>query len=592
MNVLTGMLAPTEGTAFINGYDIRTETTKARESLGLCPQHDVLFNDLTVREHIVFFCRLKGMTDSKAVETEVEKYLKLLDLMDKKDKKSRTLSGGQKRKLSIANALCGNSKFVILDEPTSGLDVSARRNLWNLLIAEKAKRTILLTTHYMDEAEVLGDRIAILSEGSLKTVGTSFFLKKKFGSGYRLIVVKEENCDSNVILDGIKKYANDTAIESDEQREVIYVLNDDFIDEFEKIFKFLEDSGESLGIKNFGCSVATLEDVFMKIGENVRHTTKDTEVTFSRTSEDQKRSALTLVLNQMYAQILKKFHFTRRYYIPLIANVLMTAWFMFVFLAGSLGPSFDFDSKPSVLVNGPHQNESLVQAYKSLFTGPVQFTERNLADYINGNKLHRNQKYALGVSFGDSSDSVWYDFFYFNSIFLTLNFYHRAILKESNSEYDIRPTFMSFMNSKASSEEITSNERNEFEDTVIYTLFFLLLMFWTSLHITIKVKERANKMKLLQFISGGSRFLYTFTSFLVDSLLTLGILSIVIGIVAATGRSGFDNFDDLIIHFVAITFYIINVVPFLYVMSFWFTKPSTSENVAIIFPMICEYEFF
>jgi ATP-binding cassette, subfamily A (ABC1), member 3 len=92
-----------------------------------------------------------------------------------------------KRKLAIGIALCGGSKIVLCDEPTSGMDPGARRFLWDLLEKEKKGRTILLSTHFMDEADVLGDRIAIMADGELKCVGSSFFLKKKFGIGYRLV---------------------------------------------------------------------------------------------------------------------------------------------------------------------------------------------------------------------------------------------------------------------------------------------------------------------------------------------------------------------------------------------------------------------
>lgn len=116
MNMLIGMVPPSSGTAFINGFDITTELNEARKSIGICPQSDILFNDLTVREHIIFFCKLKGMRDGKKINEEVKKYVDMLGLKEKKNSRSKNLSGGQKRRLSIANALCGKSTFVILDE--------------------------------------------------------------------------------------------------------------------------------------------------------------------------------------------------------------------------------------------------------------------------------------------------------------------------------------------------------------------------------------------------------------------------------------------------------------------------------------------
>ena len=117
--------------------------------------------------------------------------LKDVDLIGYKDIMAKNLSGGNRRKLSVAIALIGGSKFVLLDEPTAGMDLSARRKLWNMLKNYKHNRIIILTTHYMDEADILGDRIGIMTEGQLVCLGSPLFLKNKFGVGYNLTMVKK-----------------------------------------------------------------------------------------------------------------------------------------------------------------------------------------------------------------------------------------------------------------------------------------------------------------------------------------------------------------------------------------------------------------
>ena len=149
MSMLTGMFSPTSGTALVNGYDIRKDIEGVRFSLGLCPQHNVLFNELTVAEHLKFFSQLKGVPGDKTA-AEIEKYVNLLELTDKRNAQSHTLSGGMKRKLGVGIALCGGSRVVLLDEPTSGMDPSARRALWDLIQKEKVGRTVILSTHFMD----------------------------------------------------------------------------------------------------------------------------------------------------------------------------------------------------------------------------------------------------------------------------------------------------------------------------------------------------------------------------------------------------------------------------------------------------------
>jgi ATP-binding cassette subfamily A (ABC1) protein 3 len=113
-----------------------------------------------------------------------------VDLTTNKNTMAKNLSGGNKRKLSVAIALIGGSRLVLLDEPTSGLDLGARRKLWNMLKLYKNDRIIILTTHYMDEADILGDRIGIMNNGEIICLGSSLFLKNRFGIGYNLSIIK------------------------------------------------------------------------------------------------------------------------------------------------------------------------------------------------------------------------------------------------------------------------------------------------------------------------------------------------------------------------------------------------------------------
>lgn len=117
---------------------------------------------------------------------------------------AKNLSGGSRRKLSVAIALIGGSKLVLLDEPTAGMDLSARRKLWNMLKNYKNNRIIILTTHYMDEADILGDRIGIMSGGQLICLGSSLFLKNRFGVGYNLTLVKKSKDDNLLVEDYLK----------------------------------------------------------------------------------------------------------------------------------------------------------------------------------------------------------------------------------------------------------------------------------------------------------------------------------------------------------------------------------------------------
>lgn len=205
MSILMGIFPPTKGTAFIYGKDIRHDINHIRKSLGVCPQHNVLFDQLTVAEHLWFYGCMKGMT-TEEVNAEMDNMIKDVGLPHKKHELSKNLSGGMKRKLSVAMAFVAGSRVVILDEPTAGVDPYARRSIWEMLLKYKEGRTIILSTHFMDEADILGDRIAIISHGKLCCCGSSLFLKSRFGSGYYLTLVKDE--ENKAEVDGDKFLEN------------------------------------------------------------------------------------------------------------------------------------------------------------------------------------------------------------------------------------------------------------------------------------------------------------------------------------------------------------------------------------------------
>uniref|UniRef100_A0A8C7J3J4 P-type phospholipid transporter n=1 Tax=Oncorhynchus kisutch TaxID=8019 RepID=A0A8C7J3J4_ONCKI len=195
MSILTGLFPPTAGTVYIKGMDIRTDMDIIRKTLGVCPQHNVLFDILTVEEHVWFYGRLKGLSGDE-VRKELDTLLEDVGLLHKRHEQTRNLSGGMQRKLSVAIAFVGGSKVVVLDEPTAGVDPYSRRGIWDLLLKYRKDRTIILSTHYMDEADLLGDRIAIISQGKLCCCGSPLFLKAKLGTGYYLTVVKKEGLDT------------------------------------------------------------------------------------------------------------------------------------------------------------------------------------------------------------------------------------------------------------------------------------------------------------------------------------------------------------------------------------------------------------
>uniref|UniRef100_A0A452RCP6 ABC transporter domain-containing protein n=1 Tax=Ursus americanus TaxID=9643 RepID=A0A452RCP6_URSAM len=261
--MLTGLLPPSGGWAYVNGYEISRDMAQIRRGLGWCPQHDILFENFTVKEHLSFYAQLKGLSCQKCPE-EVQRMLHVLSLEDKQDSLSRFLSGGMKRKLSIGISLIAGSKVLILDEPTSGMDAISRRAIWDLLQQHKSDRTVLLTTHFMDEADLLGDRVAIMAKGELQCCGSSLFLKQKYGAGYYMTLVKKPHCSTEKISHLIYHHIPNAILQSNIGEELTFILPKKSIHRFPSLFTELELRQVELGIASFGAAVTTMEEVFIR----------------------------------------------------------------------------------------------------------------------------------------------------------------------------------------------------------------------------------------------------------------------------------------------------------------------------------------
>ncbi|MFD0715594.1 ABC transporter ATP-binding protein [Paenibacillus sp. GCM10027626] len=178
IKMLTCLSKPTDGDATLLGGSIVSNPYAVKEKINVSPQETAVARNLSVRENLEFIARIYGFK-RKTVEKKVDEMLTTFSLMEVSKDKAKTLSGGMQRRLSIAMALISNPQILFLDEPTLGLDVIARRELWTAIKKLKGKITIILTTHYMEEAEALSDRIGIMAKGKLKAVGTAAELMAK-----------------------------------------------------------------------------------------------------------------------------------------------------------------------------------------------------------------------------------------------------------------------------------------------------------------------------------------------------------------------------------------------------------------------------
>ncbi|KAG9768783.1 putative ABC transporter, partial [Aureobasidium melanogenum] len=247
LDAIAGLNSITSGEITINYPDSNT-------GLGVCPQKNVLWDDLTVEEHVRIFNRVKSK--QPATSDENTQLLTSCDIISKAKAQSKTLSGGQKRKLQLAMMFTGGSRVCCVDEVSTGLDPLSRRKIWDILLAERGARSMIFTTHFLDEAELLADHIAILSRGVLKASGTAVELKHKLGSGYRVHIYHIPGANISAVYNDVDHIRHND--------RTTYLL-----DSSAKTAEFLARI-EHDGIREYQVNGPTVEDVFLKLAEEMK----------------------------------------------------------------------------------------------------------------------------------------------------------------------------------------------------------------------------------------------------------------------------------------------------------------------------------
>lgn len=393
ISMLTGLFGATAGTIFVYGKDIKTDLNTVRKNMGVCMQHDVLFSYLTTKEHLLLYGSIKVPHWTKTqLHEEVKRTLKDTGLYSHRHKRVGTLSGGMKRKLSISIALIGGSRVVILDEPSTGVDPCSRRSIWDVISKNKTARTIILSTHHLDEAEVLSDRIAFLEQGGLRCCGSPFYLKEAFGDGYHLTLTKKKspNLDTNAICDTvavtamIQSHLPEAYLKEDIGGELVYVLppfSTKVSGAYLSLLRALDKGMGKLNIGCYGISDTTVEEVFLnltkdsqkssnmslehltqrKVGNpsaNGTSTPDDLSVSSSNFTDrddkvltrSEKLEGFGLLLKKIMAILIKRFHHTRRNWKGLIAQVILPI--VFVATAMGLGTLRDSsNSYPEIMIS-------------------------------------------------------------------------------------------------------------------------------------------------------------------------------------------------------------------------------------------------
>ena len=265
-NIMSGIMNPDEGDITYKGISLISNKSYLYQKISLCPQENILFEYLSVLEHLELFQDLKL---KQINHDEINNLIKELDLLDKENIPCGELSYGQKRKLSFALSLIGNSQIILLDEPTSGMDPISKKTFWKLLKKNKNDKIIILTTHSFEEAENLGDRIGFILDANFICYGNPSFLKEKYPCGITIKILLNKSKDKidedkQKIISQIKAYDKDATIGLSLNKVLSLNIQLDNKN-MNNIFEFLEKSKEDLGIEDYFLRTTSLEDIFLKI---------------------------------------------------------------------------------------------------------------------------------------------------------------------------------------------------------------------------------------------------------------------------------------------------------------------------------------
>ncbi|KAG5682373.1 hypothetical protein PVAND_011729 [Polypedilum vanderplanki] len=562
MCMLTGLITKTSGHIYVDNID---NIQFYRSKIGFCPQHNIFLSYLTCHEHLVFFGQLRGLSKTNA-EIEATNILKKVNLHSKAHEVAKRLSGGMLRKLSLANAIIGETKLLVLDEISSGVDLESRRDIWNILLKLKKDHTILLTTHYMEEADTLADKIAIMESGELIAYGTSMFLKHHYGSGYTLKMLKNTNdnkFDRTSVHNTIKRH-----IPSAEQKcsvDPLYCMTLPYKDKhkYAEMLRELEVNKALYGIESLSITNTTLEEVFLNSG--VSSCVQDGKI--DDTDEiDNSYSAIEIhdrnninrkliYFRQFQAIFYKKFIYWIRnlpFFCAMVAIPIVMTFLCFLlntYLADKkhavLPLKINNLQDPLIMVNfrsnGFSELENTIMKYSQQEDVKIEILrdkniEQEILDVADGNVLRYYDNLLGAVNFEKSLNgkilvNIFYSQNLIHSVSIMLNFVDNIMLKRQ-----LPNNMIEVINSPLNRQDENLNYIQN-----LYTEFVPIgLMLYMIMYLPFTFKEKISGFKNLQNIIS---IIYWSALFLSD-LLVHTVVIIIIMLITSYDRKGLDFIDD------------------------------------------------
>ena len=621
INMISGIYDPNHGDILFNGKSLVTNKHYLYENIGLCQQEDIYFDYLTVKEHLEYMCSIKG---SKVNKQEIQELMDKIELTPKKDALCSTLSGGQKRKLCIALALIGGSQIILLDEPTSGMDAMARRKLWEFLKNYKKDKIMLLTTHYLDEAEYLGDRIGIMSDGHFLCSGTSSFLKSKYPCGFNLnLLTNPERFNEDIklkLFENVAKY--DPKAEIRVVSKGIFSINiQSNNNHIPEIFDYIEQKKEVGIVLDYTVSSTSLEDVFLRINNkssltDIKYIKKDITRAIDDSEEekedvennnllDKKQVEINIKASSFCSQLLAQ---VKRGMYPLIRNKILFIFellsglgfvyiFIFFFSEFIINASivklslFDILNEYNVYYYEKNTNDNYLRnsyAYnlkKSIPLTKIKNQPKDIIDFMNLSYVQAFNNIAKGGIYVDSTKSeltnvynteidTSLDGYLFANTMLAVS----AFLKNS---YNIDAVILHELQINSFSDNgFKEKVWNFFKDFVVLIVVCLIALFGFVIFLGglmfEKIREKKNNIKHLLYLSGSNIWSYWLGFFIVDYIkLIFFNIFLIFPIYYVSGVGTYFGLDMIAIS--------VSSLSFIYFVSFFCKNEDEGAKILFVF---------
>ncbi|XP_017855043.1 ATP-binding cassette sub-family A member 9 isoform X2 [Drosophila busckii] len=603
MNMIMGIVPKDSGKIIACS---ERDVASYRHLIGFCPQHSVFMNYMTCQQHLEFFAQLRGASRQDARLWAKEK-LRKLNLTDKTNEYGCNLSGGMKRRLSLGIAIAGNTKIVILDEPSSGLDIESRRELWDILLALRKEKAILVTTHYMEEAEVLGDTICILVDGQLKANGSPLELKRKSGCGYFLkLQAHETKFLQQETLDLISNHIPNPIIQNIVKPTVYICLPYDYQKEFFNVLRSLEENMKRLGIETISITDTSLETVFLNCaGEADQVDTPDARARNDAPLLNYKRLQAPPSQWQLWRAIFYKkstFLLNQWQYTCLMLSLPVIAVICVLFLMHSLSvvtneaalplklsqlhtgtvyiynPTGHHDKieqqlRQYIEANGINAKTLTLRGSNSMHDELLQLQRENLADFLEDTigvvDMYVDQR---GTETTPTFELYYASNRYHSSVML-INMLDTCLLQlgKRDNQMQIEAIYVPIRRFVRD----VSSSRLEYYPVIISAALFFSLFYYTSL----PFREHVNGFRQLQPMS---RYTYWFASFAMDALLHCGLCLILYIIQRIIMPSELYSVEEQGMIGFSFFFYGISYLPILYLLANNFKSISTISTYLLL----------